>query len=409
PVRPEVLEFLNQQKESGRRIILATGSDEAVAQAVADRVGLFDGVIASDGTHNLSGRNKLDAIKRDSGQRPFDYIGNSMTDLHVWREARGRVVAGGSSRVANRARREYGTVNVLDPQISRGRALLKAIRPHQWAKNLLVAVPLFVSHKFLEVDAVVATFVAIVAFSLTASAVYVLNDLLDLPSDRAHPLKRRRPFAAGHVPIPNGLLLSGALFVLGMGVALSLSLNFAAMLLLYVVATTAYSLVLKRKLILDVFVLAGLYTLRILAGAVAIHVVASPWLLAFSMFIFISLAFVKRYAELHTFRKNDVTAAPGRRYTVQDMELFRVFGPTSGYVAVLVMCLYISSPDVTKLYKHPEALWLMCPILLFWITRLWFLIDRIEAMDDPVLFALRDKMSYVTGVLVVLVVLLATI
>lgn len=408
PLRPEVLEFLQTEKAKGRPIILATAADARIARALADHLGLFDDVLASDGTTNLSGDRKLSAIREHCKGVAFDYLGDSHVDLPIWKASRNAIVCGGHRSVLACVQSQGNMRELATTTGSQLVGMLRALRPHQWSKNLLVMVPLIVSHQFVIATQLLATLIAIAAFCAIASSVYILNDLLDLPNDRQHPRKRRRPFAAGQVPIPTGIALGMGVWLVGLlgGTAL-LGWDFGAMLLLYWLCTTAYSTYLKKKLILDVLVLAGLYTLRILAGAVAIEVVPSPWLLAFSMFLFISLAFAKRYAELRTYREQDLTEAPGRRYNVSDMDLFKSVGPTSAYLAVLVLALYIQSDDVLLLYSHPTMLWLLCPVLLYWITRLWFLVDRSELLDDPVIFALRDKASYISLAVALIIVAIA--
>ena len=338
-------------------------------------------------------------------------LGNPDADLCLLRECQHGYVAGPGEKIwlaASRARGGVAGLTRLRPLGGGWTSVLKALRPHQWAKNLLIGVPLLVSHQ-LSQRHIAATIVAFVSFSLIASCVYVINDLLDLASDRLHPTKVRRPFASGAVSIPVGLYLATGLFLGGLLLAYwGLDSAFGGIMVLYLIVTTLYSTILKRKIVLDVFVLGGLYTIRILAGAVAIKVEPSEWLLAFSMFIFISLAMVKRYSELKAWSRTEQKWPAGRRYTVSDMELFRSIGPASAYAAVLVFALYISSANVSVLYKRPPLLWLVCPVLLYWLTRLWFLTNRSRNLEDPVLFALTDRASLGCGLLVFLLVFAAT-
>jgi len=409
PYRPEVLAHVRQQRQAGRRILLTTASNQRLAQAVAAELQLFDDVLASDECNNLRGHAKLRALRQRLGQGDFDYIGDSSADLPLWQHARRAYVVGSSRALWRRAARLCSPEPIATPSRRLAPGLLKALRPQQWAKNVLLAVPLIVSHQVGHLSDVMAVAVAFVAFGLAASAIYLVNDLLDLEADRQHPTKCRRPFASGRVPVQVGamavipMLIAAALLALGM-----LPVGFVAMLGIYVTLSLAYSLVLKRKMLVDVFCLAGLYTLRILAGAVAIGVVVSPWLLAFSMFLFLSLAFVKRYSELKLMAPSQA-GVRGRGYVAGDLETFRSMGPTSGYLAVLVLCLYINSADVLKLYHRPALLWLVCPVVLYWITRIWFLVQRYEMPDDPVNFALRDRVSYLAGALIAVIVALATV
>ncbi len=386
PVRPEVLALLNERKAAGQKLVLATAADERIARPLAERLGLFEGVLASDGKTNLSAGHKLAAVQQHAGGA-FDYLGDSRADLPLLRECQSGYVVGPKDAVwaaAQASRNGRPALVRLRPSVGGAKSLIKALRPHQWAKNVLVGVPLLVSHQIGNLIAVGQTAMAFAAFSLIASAVYIINDLLDLPSDRVHPTKRNRPFATGAVPIPTGLFLAAFLFVLGLLIAfLKVNLEFGGMIVLYLVITTLYSTFLKRKLILDVFILAGLYTIRILAGAVAIKVQPSEWLLAFSMFIFTSLAMLKRYTELKVWSNLNEKWPAGRRYTVSDMGIFLGVGPASAYAAVLVFALYISSRDVTLLYHRPQLLWLVCPVMLYWLTRLWFLTNRSRPLEDP--------------------------
>ena len=413
PVRPEVVKVIEWYKAAGQPVILATAADHRIAQGLADRLTFFDGVLASDGTTNLAGKNKLVAIQNHAKGKPFNYLGDSKADICLLAQCQRGYVAGPKEsvwRVAVKARggKEEELVR-LKPESGGLKSIIKALRPHQWAKNVLIGVPLVVSHQITHTTALLQTVLAFWAFSLTASSVYIVNDLLDLSADRIHPSKRRRPFASGAVSIPTGIFMTLLLLASGLGIAFgALGVEFGGMILLYIAISTLYSTFLKRKLILDVFVLAGLYTLRILTGAVAIHVQPSEWLLAFSMFIFTSLAMLKRYAELKTWSKLNEKWPMGRRYTTSDMDLFRSVGAASSYAAVLVFALYISSRDILVLYHRPYILWMVCPVMLYWLTRLWFLTNRNRVLDDPVLFALTDRASIASGVVVLGLVFAAT-
>jgi 4-hydroxybenzoate polyprenyltransferase len=360
---------------------------------VAEHLGLFDTVLASDGQCNLSGARKAAALTQRYGAGGFDYAGNGRVDLHVWRHARAAWVVnapGGLHRAA------AGLTLVAGHLPAEGgglRGWLRAIRVHQWLKNLLVLVPLLASHRFLEAPAVLAALATFAAFSLCASGVYVLNDLFDLTADRQHPRKRLRPFAAGELPLLHGMAATVLLSVAGLALGFAVNLRTGLVLVAYCACTLAYSLFLKRKAMVDVLLLAGLYTLRIIAGTVAIAAAMSFWLLAFSMFIFLSLAMLKRYTELALLLANGRSAANGRGYNVEDLALLQSLGGSSGYLAVLVFALYINSPESLALYSHHKALWLVCPLLLYWISRAWMVARRGEMNDDPVVFAVTDRVS----------------
>ncbi len=290
--------------------------------------------------------------------------------------------------------------------------VLRALRAHQWIKNLLVFVPVLMAHRVLDAPAMTAAACAFLAWCLCASSVYVVNDLLDLEADRRHPHKRRRPLASGALNKKTAAVLVPVLLLPGLALAfLLLPPLFGLALLLYLSLSTAYSLFLKRLPIVDVMVLAGLYTLRVLSGGIAAGVAVSPWLLAFSMFLFLSLAFVKRYTELRMTAADDAHGETSRRgYAREDMELLKSFGTSSGYLSVLVLALYINqSREVTLLYRSPWALWLIGPCLLYWVTRVWLLASRGRMHDDPVVFTVKDPVSYALGAVIAALIVVASL
>ena len=408
PYRENVLSFLKKEQETGREIVLATAADETVAQGVAAHLGIFSEVLASDGAINLSGQRKLAALKKHSGTNGFDYIGDAGVDLPLWQAAHRAYLVQPSTALHNKARRVASVGGVFTEKKNNLFSLLKALRIYQWVKNILLFVPLLMAHKVIEADLNLQALYAFVAFSLCASCVYIVNDLLDLEADRLHPHKRHRPFAAGVLSIKAGVLTAPLLLVASFTIAaVFLPLNFFIVLGLYFLLTTAYSFHLKRVLIVDVLVLAGLYTLRLFAGGIATSVPISPWLLAFSMFFFLNLAFVKRFSELHLMQESKQTKSKGRGYVVGDIELFRSIGPASGYLSVVVLCFYINSREVVLLYKHPELLLLIGPFLLYWITRMWLWALRGKMTDDPIVFAAKDPASYVIGALVAGIMIMA--
>jgi 4-hydroxybenzoate polyprenyltransferase len=278
---------------------------------------------------------------------------------------------------------------------------VKALRAHQWIKNLLVFLPVLAAHEIGNPAATLASLLAFVAFNACASSVYLLNDLLDLPADRRHRSKRNRPFAAGTLPLEQGVVLIPLLLVIALLVSLALPPTFVLVLLLYYLITTAYSFKLKRVMMLDVVILAGLYTIRVVAGSAATEIPLTYWLFAFSMFIFLSLALVKRYTELIALRDSGAgETAEGRGYEIGDLEILSSLGTASGYLAVLVLALYISSAEVQLLYHDPVWLWGACPILLYWISRMWIITHRGGMTDDPIVFAVKDRNSLLCGLLV---------
>jgi len=405
PYNPRVLEFMADQKARGRPLILVTGSDLSTARLVADHLGVFDDVMASDGQYNLSGDNKRLALERRFGAGGFDYLGNSSADLAVWRGCRRAYMVRPDPGVERRARAQGLAYQVLDPGPQEPwRTAFKAMRPWQWAKNLLLAMPIVLAHQVGDAAAWLGVLTAMLAFCLCSSAVYLANDLWDLPSDRRHPRKRRRALAAGEMPLITALALIPALMAVGLALGGLISGQVFWLLALYLFLTSAYSIKIKEIALLDILVLAGLYTLRILAGGPAAGVAISFWLLIFSTFFFLSLAFVKRFTELKALEGNDPA---GRGYRQSDQGFLVPAGLASGYLAVLVVALYLNSPKVTALYGHAVWLWLVCPLLVYWISRVWLRAHRGEMHDDPVLFALRDPASYVVGGLALLILILA--
>jgi 4-hydroxybenzoate polyprenyltransferase/phosphoserine phosphatase len=413
PYHSAFLDFLREERRRGRKLVLTTAADGQVAQRVAHHVGLFSEVIASNGETNLRGSNKGRKLVERFGKQGFDYAGNSTVDLPVWREARAAIVVNADEGLAQKAR-QFGEVShVFNEHKSYIGAFIKELRPHQWVKNFIIFVPLLTSHKFDAArlrDAVLA----FISFSLCASAVYLLNDLVDLDADRHHHRKKLRPFASGELPLPVGLVSAPLLLALSAVVGFCLSWNFLVVLAVYVVLTTSYSWQVKLLALLDVFFLAGLYTIRLVAGHEAARIEYSFWLLAFSMFIFLSLALVKRFTELKALRLQNRHDSKGRGYTTEDLELVAMLGIASGFLSVLVMALYVNSDQAVKndqglpLYNHPTLLLLMCPLLLYWVSRVWLIAHRGKMHDDPIVFALKDRTSYVVGALTLLVLWLAT-
>ena len=407
PYNEPFIVYLRAAKKEGRPLILATASDHAMADQVARHVGLFDEVLASDGQTNLRAAAKRKALTEKFGEHGYDYAGNSSVDLAVWEGTREAIVVNAGESLSRRAGQVTKVGRFFPARESWIAALLKSLRPHQWLKNLIVFVPIVTSHK-LDFWPLLAGAGAFMALCLCASGGYLLNDLLDLEADRHHPTKRRRPFASGSLPLQAGLMLAPILLVASAVVAWETHPPFVALVFIYFVASTAYSCCLKRVPLLDVFVLAGLYTLRLIAGHVVTGIEYSAWLLVFSMFIFLSLALLKRFCELRGLREQNQTDAKGRGYAVDDLELVATLGLVSGYLAVLVLALYVNSQQVIELYKRPLLLLFICPLILYWISRVWLIAHRGQMHSDPVVFALKDWSSYVIGALTLAVMWFAT-
>jgi 4-hydroxybenzoate polyprenyltransferase/phosphoserine phosphatase len=391
PYRQEVVELLRQEKAAGRTIILATGANEKLAHAVADHLGLFDSVMASSDEVNLTSSRKLDRIVAEHGENDFDYVGNSHEDICLLDKAATATVVA-PDKAAHRWQARTGSARI-DADAGVARAAIKAMRPHQWLKNVLVFVPIALTHEFFHLQMLLAGFLAFVSFSAAASAVYILNDLLDLTADRRHKTKRSRPFASGAIAIPTGLKLAAGLLAVSIGIAAILPVEFAIVLAAYMIITTAYSFFLKRMLLIDVLTLAGLYTTRIIAGSEAAGAESSFWLLAFSVFFFLSLALVKRFTELQDFGSGAHRSKTGRGYVDADLETLSQAGMASGFAAVLVLALYIDSPAIREHFAVPYLVWPLCPLVLYIIVRIWILARRDEMHEDPVVFIMRDWRS----------------
>lgn len=407
PYRESLVAYLREERAQGRKLILATASHRSIADSVAAHLGLFDAVIATDAHRNLKGRAKLQAIQEKLGDNEFAYAGDSGADVPIWKAAKGAVLVGVSRGIAESLRRQVPIEREFPRENIALRTWLEALRVHQWLKNLLLFVPLLTAFSFMQLDPLFVMILAFISFSLAASATYLVNDLWDLENDRAHPRKRLRPFASARIPILKGLAV--AVGALGLAVALGsmVSQGFLLLLLLYLVLTSAYSWVLKEYVLIDVIMLSLLYTLRIIAGSVAIGIEASSWLLAFSGFMFLSLALVKRCSELVSLDQIGKDATQGRDYRVADLVVLWPLGVGAALSAVVVFGLFISAPETQVRYGTPQILWLVSIGLVYWLARLWVKTSRGEMHDDPVIYALRDHGSRITVMAMVALMLVA--
>lgn len=404
-----VLDYIRDWRAQGGRTVLVTATDQSVAREIADHLGIFDEVHGSDGERNLKGREKAGFLVARYGAGNYDYIGDAEADLPVWGSARRAITAGLSPKEQERVRSQGGEVVHLAAPDAGLMPYIKALRPHQWSKNILVFLPLVAAHDGSPASWL-AALLAFVSFSLVASSVYVLNDLLDLSADRSHPRKRNRPLASGALPLDHGTLMVPALLLGGLFFCLLAGrLEFLLVMALYYVVTLAYSLGLKRKPVVDICTLAGLYTLRIFAGGAATGLPISEWLLAFSIFFFFSLAAVKRQGELVDAVNSGRDKAAGRGYEGEDRLIVSMMAIAAGYVAVLVMALYLDTPIVRDLYRNPVYLWGICPILLYWISRMVMIAHRGRMDDDPIVFAVKDRTSRWCGAAALAVILAGTV
>jgi 4-hydroxybenzoate polyprenyltransferase len=407
PYNRALLEYLREEAANGREIYLATGADTRLAERVAHHLGIFTGVLGSDGRTNLTGNNKLDRLRSEFDSAEFDYIGNATPDLSLLQHSTEPMVANPTPALRRKLRMQgIQPVRSFEERGSKFKSIVRALRVHQWAKNALLYVPLLLSHQ-LQTPRILAALLAFACFSASASATYILNDLLDIEADRRHTRKQRRPFASGDLSAVQGLAIAALLLLVGLAGATMLPVTFYGWLLLYLAITIAYSSYFKRVALVDVLVLSGLYTLRLLAGAAATATPISQWLAGFSIFLFLSLAFVKRFAELEGLRIRGLQPRNGRAYLVADLPQLRSFGTASAYAAVVIFAIYISGTDVTALYAHPARLWMVVPFMLLWLSRVWLLASRGELNEDPVIFAMTDRMSLVIGLAVAVIVFLA--
>lgn len=395
PYRPGVLDFLRDEKRKGRCLVLATASNEKYAREISQHLGLFDDVLASDHIRNLKGAAKKLAIEdycRHRRLSGYGYVGDSLADLPIWEGAQEVVVVAPRWPLARSIRHMNRQFKIIDSQTSRSQIVFRAIRPRHWAKNFLLFVPLLVGHQLGSASKLQAAAIAFVAFCACASAVYLLNDLFDIDSDRRHPVKKHRPLASGALSPLHAVGIGLALLSFSLGLStLLLPASFVGSLIGYFALSVVYTLVLKRHLAIDVIALSALYLIRLFAGGFAAGISISYWLLMFALFICTSVALAKRYAELLT-HADDSGPVPGRGYKLGDTNVIRNFGPASGVISVLVLALYIDSEQVKAVYVNPDLLWLICPLLLYWVLRLWIAADRQQA-EDPVLFMLGDVPS----------------
>ena len=394
-LNPAVLDEIAAARAAGREVWLASASDELAVAPLVEAVGAA-GCLASDGRTILAGRTKAAALVERFGEKGFDYIGNERRDLVVWKHARRAIGVNLPASLVQAVRALDEEARLL-PGLGGGPLdCFRALRPHQWVKNMLVFVPLVAAHETQAGLYLVAAGV-FVALSACASGTYLLNDLLDLPHDRGHASKRHRPLPAGKVPLLPMMVLGAVLMAGGLAVAFGLSAGAGICVLLYLVVTLAYSLSLKRKLFADVLTLGVLYMVRVLAGGAAVSVTLSPWFLAFFMFAFLALAVVKRQTELHALHESGLPVAGGRAYFAGDLPAMSALGAASAFASVVVLALYVQSPEVRELYARPELLWLICPLLIHWSGRMTLLANRGAVDDDPVVFAMRDRTSWLTG------------
>ena len=400
PYRAELLEYLKVEREAGRSVILATAAHGSIAEAIAAQTGLFAEVLASDTEINLKGPRKRDALVERFGVRQFDYVGDSRDDVPVWEASRVAHVAGAVTKAPASALAAGAMPGLaFSNRKPTFRTWLRAMRIHQWLKNVLVFIPPVMAHQ-INGEVMWPLAITFFAFSLLASATYIVNDLFDLASDRMHPKKSTRPFASGELSIAQGFVSAVFLGVAGIALGATVGLPLVACLLAYLAMTLTYSHMLKNKPVIDVVLLAVLHTLRVFTGGIVSGFFISAWLFQFSIFLFLSLAFVKRYSELRRLHMEEKSDTPGRGYRHGDRDIVSQAGVATGVAAGLVLALYINGQDIQRLYPRPYMLWIVCPLFVYWITRVWLIAHRGNMSEDPILFAMHDKVSYIVGGLI---------
>ena len=404
PYNSKVIDRIRLAREAGHTIVLASASPVRFVQAVADHLGIFDKVIATE-NNNLKGLHKLEALKTSYPGAEISYIGDSNSDIPLWKDL-GKALMVNPSRLT-RKRVEFAKIPIDmidDSQHLTLKLIRRSFRYHQWAKNFLLFLPLFLAHAY-QIDLWKITLLAFISFSFTASSIYILNDLFDLEADRKHPKKRERPFASGALSISQGVILYGITSSIALLMAVLINPGFLICLLIYFIANLAYTLRLKQVHSLDIIMLAGMYTIRIMAGSETTGIEVSQWLLGFSTFLFFGLAALKRFVEVSALAPGQ--RAAGRGYFAEDKVPLAALGGASSLMACLVLALYFNSPAVYQLYQKPDVLWLILPIHMYWVSSIWILASRGQIDDDPVLHTIKSRTTYVLAAIVGLIVYLA--
>ena len=392
PFDEDVISYIRKYQQKGGRTALVTASNQIFATKISEHLKIFNEAHGSSGENNLKGTSKATFLINQFGDGTFSYMGDAEADLPVWKVSNKIITVNASRALCRKVELLGKPVECLVTKVNETSSYIKALRLHQWSKNSLVFLPMLAAHQ-LNALTIISSLLAFIAFSLVASSVYIFNDLIDLSADRAHPEKKSRSFASGSLPISHGPFLAIILLIGGGLIAAYVGWLFFFVLTAYYFLTLTYSLLLKQKVIADICLLAGLYTIRVVAGGSASHIEISLWLLAFCIFIFFSLASVKRQTELVDMKKRKVAMAKGRGYHVDDLLIISIISLVAGHISVLVLALYISSPTVTILYNNPSALWAVSFILLYWITRMVFITHRGNMNNDPIVFAVTDRTS----------------
>ena len=407
PYNTQLIDYLSSQKDQGRMLVLATAANQTTAEAVSKHLGLFDEIIASDETHNLKGRAKAKALCARFGEKGFVYAGNSASDLPVWKTSSAAIIVNASSNIVRRASRLSPIEATIPGHPAAALALLRAMRPRQWIKNLLVFAPILTAHAIRDMASWEQGFLVFAAFCATASAIYLVNDAVDLTADRRHPQKRTRPFASGALSLSTGLVT--ACLLAGVGATFAIACGTLLIILAYALMSVSYSLWLKQLPLVDVFILATLYTIRIYGGGVATEHDLSLWLLGFSGFLFLGLAFLKRVIELSQPSRTDKRLINRRDYMSADIPILQTFGCASSFASGVVLALFVQREATAQQYASPGLLWGTVPVMVFWQCRLWLSASRNYMHDDPIVYSVHDWVSWVAAITVFLLLVLARI
>jgi 4-hydroxybenzoate polyprenyltransferase/phosphoserine phosphatase len=394
PYREEILRHLRSRRDDGHFVVLASASHHSFVRVIADYCQCFDQAQGTSETVNLKSEHKLRWIESNIS-KPFEYIGDSAADLPIWQKSSHALLVNPSQSVLEKVKSLGINHDTHFDSSFSAASVIRQLRVHQWVKNALIAVPLIAAHKVSSFELWRNVLIGIMSFSFLASLVYVMNDMLDVENDRRHPTKKNRPFASGALPIRYGLLLMLGLGIASFSLASIIGKEFLIVLLLYFVVNIFYSIRLKEVVMLDVVILASFYTMRLMAGSAATSTPISQWLLSFSIFFFLGLAMVKRYTELLRVVGKSQMALLGRGYGGEDKIAVLVMGISSSMLSILILALYFSSSDVQGLYSNPTRLWALAPLFLYWNGRVWMLANRGQVNDDPVVFAVRDRQSWV--------------
>lgn len=407
PYNKKLIEFLLKEKKKNKKIILCSATDKRIANSVAEHLNLFDEVIASDKLLNVAGINKKKLLEKKFGKKNFDYAGNSKIDIKVWEAAKSSIVVNANKSVIHQAKKITNFCKVFPKQKLKILDWLKIFRIHHWIKNLIIFIPLIAAHQINNFQILPALTIIFFSFSICASGIYIINDLIDLQSDRKHLSKRNRPIASGILSIQNAILLSIICITLSIVLGLVVSTKYIIYLVFYLLLNILYSLYLKRFILIDCFVLVIFYNLRIIVGGLIGNIEISFWLFMFSTFIFLSLALIKRYIELQKYKNTTNKYLYGRGYKSSHARIVKILGLVTGYLSVFILFLYANASTTSILYNEPKIIWFVVPVFFYWMYRMWLKAEKNEIDDDPIIFIIKDKISIFLSLLILIIFVIA--